>query len=106
MNTLTRLEEHILLSVYHLKENAYLITVRDFIKKNTGKELSIGTVYVPLERLRRKGYVSTRIVKPAPKVGGRSVKYYRLTKDGLASLERMKKVHDRMWWDFSRAGTK
>jgi PadR family transcriptional regulator PadR len=106
MKELTRLEEHILLSVFHLKENAYLITVRDFIKEKTGKELSIGTIYVPLERLRRKGHVSTRIVKPAPKVGGRSVKYYGLTKEGFASLENMKKVHDRMWWGFSEARTK
>ncbi len=106
MKALTRLEEHILLSVFHLKENAYLITIRDFIKENTGKELSIGTIYVPLERLRRAGYVSTRIVKPAPKVGGRSVKYYRLSKEGFASLENMKKVHDRMWWGFSEAKTK
>lgn len=106
MKALTRLEEHILLSVFHLKENAYLITIRDFFKENTGKELSIGTIYVPLERLRRRGYVSTRIVKPAPKVGGRSVKYYRLTKEGFASLESMKKVHDRMWWGFIKAGTK
>ena len=106
MKALTRLEEHILLSVFHLKENAYLITVRDFIKENTGKELSIGTMYGPLERLRRGGYVSTRIVKPAPKAGGRSVKYYRVTKEGFESLEEMKKVHDRMWWGFSEAGTK
>ena len=106
MKALTRLEEHILLSVFHLKENAYLITIREFIKENTGKELSIGTIYVPLERLRRAGYVSTRIAKPAPKVGGRSVKYYRLTKEGFACLKSMKKVHDRMWWDFSEAGTK
>jgi len=106
MKALTRLEEQILLSVFHLKENAYLITIRGFFKENTGKEFSIGTIYVPLERLRRRGYVSTRIVKPAPKVGGRSVKYYRLTKEGFASLESMKKVHDRMWWGFSEAGTK
>lgn len=106
MKALTQLEQNILLSVFHLKENAYLITVRDFIKENTGKDLSIGTIYVPLERLRRGGYVSTRIGKPAPKLGGRSVKYYRLTKEGFASLESMKKVHDRMWWGFSEAGTK
>ena len=106
MKALTRLEEYILLSVFHLKENAYLITIRDFYKENTGKELSIGTIYVPLERLRRRGYVSTRIGKPAPKVGGRSVKYYRLTKEGFTSLKSMKKVHDRMWWGFIKAGTK
>jgi len=106
MKALTQLEEHILLSVFHLQENAYLITIRDFITKNTGKELSIGTIYVPMERLRRKGYLSTRIVKPAPKVGGRSVKYYHLTKEGMANLEKMKKVHDRMWWGFSETKTK
>ena len=106
MKALTQLEEHILLSVFHLKENAYLITIRDYIKENTGKELSIGTIYVPLERLRRTGYVSTRIVKPAPKVGGRAVKYYHLTKEGFATLESMKKVHERMWWGFSKTGTK
>ena len=82
MKPLTQLEEHILLSVFRLQDNAYLITIRDHIKRNTGKELAIGTIYVPLERLRRKGYVKTIIGKPTPKVGGRSVKYFRLTQEG------------------------
>jgi DNA-binding PadR family transcriptional regulator len=101
MKALTLHEEYILLSVLQLKDNAYLNTIRHHIKKTTGKSLALGTIYVPLDRLRRMGYVQTITGKPTPKVGGRSIKYYRITKQGLNALAEAKKVHDRMWLGFA-----
>jgi PadR family transcriptional regulator PadR len=100
MKSLTQLEQHIMLSIFHLKDNAYLITIREFIKDKTGKNHAIATIYVPLERLRKLGCLDTIDGGPSPKVGGRSIKYYRLTKAGFHLLREMKKINDRMWLDF------
>lgn len=103
MKELTLQEQYILLTILQLKEEGYLLNIRDHLKKITGKELALGTIYVPLERLKRLGYLSVRVVKPAPRVGGRSIKYYRLTKSGFNALSQMKKIQDRLWVHFAEA---
>lgn len=100
MKELTLQEQYILLSVFHLKDDAYLLSIRDFISGITGKEPAIGTIYVPLERLRRLGFLSARVAKPSPKVGGRSTKFYRLTKHGTEALKDSKRKQDRLWKGF------
>ena len=102
MKELTQPEQYILLSVHFLKEGAYLLSIRDHIKEITGKEFAIGTIYVPLERLRRLGYLDVRVAKPPAKVGGRSTKFYRLTESGFQVLHETKKKNDRLWTGFPR----
>ncbi len=101
MKSLTLQEQYILLSVYMLKDHAYLATIREYILENTGKDLSIGTVYVPLDRLRKMGYLKTEISAPSPKVGGRSIKFYQITDEGIKALHEVKKINDTMWLGFS-----
>lgn len=100
MKSLTQLEQHILLAVFHLEGNAYLITIREFLKKNARKNHAIATIYIPLERLRKSGYLETVIGGPSSKVGGRSIRYYHLTKPGFRVLSEMKKINNRMWQGF------
>jgi len=100
MKSLTLQEQYALLAVHKLQDNAYLITIRDHIKELTGKEYAIGTIYTPLDRLWKMGYLNTVVSKPTPKVGGRSIKYYRITDEGIKALENMKKIHDKMWLQF------
>ncbi|MFC2157361.1 hypothetical protein ACFLT9_05945 [Acidobacteriota bacterium] len=103
MKSLTLLEQYVLLAVFHLNDTAYLKTIRNFVNEGTGKDLAIGTIYVPLERLYRLGFLSTNVGAPKPKVGGRSIKYYRLTGEGRKILEELKKIQDAMWLGFSRS---
>ena len=102
MKSLTQLEQHILLAIFHLKDNAYLISIREFLKERTGKNHAIATIYVPLERLKKLGYLDTAFGGPSPKVGGRSIKYYHLTKTGFRVLGEMKKINNRMWLGFPK----
>ncbi len=106
MRELTQQEQNILLAVFHLRKEAYLLAIRDHLKDITGREQAIATIYVPLERLARLGYLVSTLVKPEPKVGGRSVKYYRLTDSGMAVLTEMKKIQDRLWLGFEGMASK
>jgi DNA-binding PadR family transcriptional regulator len=97
MKILTKKEEQILLAIYHLKDEAYLIPIREKIKEYTGKYFSVGTIYVPLNRLHVYGYLTAHVQKPNTKTGGKPIKYYKLTKMGYAALEALKKQNELMW---------
>ena len=101
MKSLTRQEVLILLSIVHLKDEAYLVSIRKHLKKITGKDWSMGAVYVPLDRLRRLGYLDTRIGRPQAKLGRKNVNYYHLTKKSIKALAEIKQVNEQAWFGFS-----
>ncbi|MFC2158210.1 helix-turn-helix transcriptional regulator [Acidobacteriota bacterium] len=101
MNYLTRQEELILLAVYQLKESAYLVTIREHLKKHTKKNWSVGAVYVPLDRMRKRDLLETRIGGSTAKRGRNAIKYYNVTQLGLQALSAIKQVNDQMWSGFT-----
>jgi PadR family transcriptional regulator PadR len=100
MKIFTKKEEQILLAIYHLKGEAYLIPIREEIKKYTGKYYSVGTIYAPLNRLHSCGYLTAHVRKPDASAGGKPIKFYNLTKRGYAALAALKKQNELMWEDF------
>jgi DNA-binding PadR family transcriptional regulator len=97
MKLLSRNEEIVLMAIYHLKENAYGVTIRDLVSEWTGQEWSFGAVYMPLDQLTRKEYVYKNSSEPTAKRGGRSKCMYSLTPEGKAALREIRKVQDAMW---------
>ena len=97
MKLLTRQEELILITVYRLGSQSSLIKIRENLLDSTGKEWSISSIYVPLDRLERAGYLTASIGEPEARRGGRAVKLYKLTKEGLEALEQVKSIHDTLW---------
>ena len=100
MRIFTKKEEQIMLAIYHLKDEAYLIPIREKIKEYTGKYYSVGTIYAPLNRLHVYGYLTAYVEKPNASSGGKPIKYYRLTKKGFAALEALRKQNELMWQGF------
>jgi DNA-binding PadR family transcriptional regulator len=97
MELLTKLEELVLIAVLKLKDGAYSVSIYNFVNEITGKEVSVSSVYFPLERLVRKGYLQSSQGKPTPKRGGMSKRYYRLTRAGLAALEDNRSLNRAAW---------
>ena len=100
MKNLTRREEQILLAIFHLKDEAYLIPIREMIKEYTGKYYSVGTIYAPLNKLHIDGYLECFLKKPSLPDRGKPIKYYRLTKKGFMALKKLEKLHAQMWEGF------
>ena len=100
MKDFTKKEEQILLAIFQLKDEAYLIPIREKIKEFTGRAYSVGTIYVPLNRLHVYGYLETRVEKPDASTGGKPIKYYRLTDRGLDALAALEKQNRLMWEGF------
>ncbi|UCE40795.1 MAG: PadR family transcriptional regulator [Candidatus Aminicenantes bacterium] len=97
MKYLTRKEEMILLAILRLEDCASLVKIREHLKTSTGHEWTVGNVYVPLDRMRKLGYLESHIGDPTAQRGGKAVKFYHLSKKGKEALTELRKVHDRMW---------
>jgi DNA-binding PadR family transcriptional regulator len=101
MNFLTKQEELFLLTIYRLNEPAYLVNIREHLLKFTGKDWAFGSLYITLDKLYRKGYVKTYVGEPRGSRGGKAIKYYSLTDEGLSVLAKTKELQDIMWQGFS-----
>jgi len=81
--------EHIvLLALMRLGDQAYGVTVRREIETRTKREVSIGAIYATLDRLEAKRYVRSRTGDPTPERGGRSKRFFRVTAQGVAAVNR------------------
>ncbi len=97
MKYLTRQEEMVLLTVYRLKDDPYLVNIMDYLNESADKKWSISSVYVPLDRLSSMGYLVTDTGAPTAKRGGKAIKHYRLTEKGANALTEVKRIHETMW---------
>jgi DNA-binding PadR family transcriptional regulator len=79
-------EALVLLTILRLADDAYGVTIRDELARETRREVTLGAVYKTLGRLDQKGYVATRLGEPTPERGGRRKKLYRLTAQGGRAL--------------------
>ena len=100
MDILSRREEQVLLAVWDLEKEAYLLSIREYLSKITGKNWSIGIIHKPLVQLEKKGFITSTIGGATATRGGRRKKYYKVTKPGVEELKMLKKEQDRIWRKF------
>jgi DNA-binding PadR family transcriptional regulator len=79
-------EQLLLLALVQLGDEAYTVTIRRTLEARTGRRISPGAIYTALERLDRRGFVSSRFGDPTPERGGKRKKFYRIAAPGLAAL--------------------
>ena len=75
----------VLLAVLGLKSEAYPLSIRDAIEAKTHRVVSRAAVFITLERLEDKGYLSSRYGDPTPVRGGRAKRFFSPTRTGLAA---------------------
>ena len=97
MDMLTRLEELVLISVLKLRSEAYGTAIFNHIVGLTGREVTVASVYFPLERLVRRGHLQAFQGESTPKRGGMSKRYYRLTRSGLGALQESRAPNLAAW---------
>ncbi|MDX1585282.1 MAG: PadR family transcriptional regulator [Balneolaceae bacterium] len=104
MDLLTRMEELLLLSVWRLQEEAYGLEIRQHLSEMLGKDLSVGSVYVPLKRLKKRGFLTTWDSDPTDERGGRTKRFFKLTSKGVSALQQVKTVQEQTWADLPDLG--
>lgn len=82
----------VMLALVRLGENAYGKRIWEEIESRTGRSVLIAAVYAALERLERKGYVSSWVGEPTPKRGGRAKRYFQIEHAGKVALKESRKM--------------
>ena len=78
-------EEFVLLAILKQPENAYGVTIRQTIEES-GRPTSYGAIYTTLDRLEKKGYVSSQWGEATAERGGRAKRYYKVERAGMKAL--------------------
>ena len=97
---LTRKEELVLLAIFRMNDEAYLVNIREYLNTHTGKRWTVGNVYVPLDRMTKLGFLDSTIGPPNTKRGGKAIKYYKLSRKGYEALLEIRKMNEVMWDGF------
>ena len=84
--TLGEFEQFLMFAILDVGEDAYGVALRRTIEQRTGREVSPGAVYTALDRLEKKGLVSSSLDEATPQRGGRRKKFYTLEPAGAHAL--------------------
>jgi PadR family transcriptional regulator PadR len=94
---LNTLELMIVFALIHLGENAYGVSIAHEIEQRTGRDVLLGSIYAALERLEKKGLVSSRLGEATPQRGGRAKMYFRVTAKGLREVRQTQRALQSLW---------
>ena len=79
-------EQLVLLAILRLGPNAYGVGIRKEILSCTSRDISPGALYTTLDRLSKKGLLSSEEGDPTPLRGGRAKRFYKVTPVGRNQL--------------------
>jgi len=86
--SLGQFEQLVLTAILTLRDNAYGVTIHQKVQELSQRNsLSLGAVYVTLDRLEDKGLISSRLSEPTAERGGRAKRCYQLEALGEQALE-------------------
>lgn len=86
-DSLGQFEQLVLSAVVSLEDDAYGVTIHKKVKQfSAPRPVTLGAVYVTLDRLQDKGYVSSWLSDPTPERGGRTKRCYKLEAPGERAL--------------------
>ena len=87
----------VLLALMRVGDDAYGVPISEAIEESSGREVAIGSVYITLERLERKGFVASRLGEPTAERGGRAKTYFRVTANGLRAVRQAQRTLVKLW---------
>lgn len=90
-------EELVLTAVAALDGDAYGFSVRELLRREAGRKVSLGAVHAALYRLEDKRLLSSRLDGATSKRGGRRKRLFRLTGAGLETLHAARAARERVW---------
>ena len=90
-------EQMILLTVARLADEAYGMAILEELQARTGNEAAVASVYAALDRLERRGFVTSKIGASTPERGGRAKRFFKLVPAGAVALHNSRNALDSLW---------
>jgi PadR family transcriptional regulator, regulatory protein PadR len=98
IGSLGQFEQLVLGAIIALREDAYGVTIHSKVQEMAQpKIVSLGAVYVTLDRLEDKGYVASWLSDPTAARGGRAKRCYRLEALGERAMQESAVTAKRIW---------
>jgi DNA-binding PadR family transcriptional regulator len=100
-------EQLVLLAVWQSSrqpDGAYGITVFDELKARARRRLTRGAVYMTLDRLEKKGLLTSHLTEPMAARGGRARRCYELTRAAKTALRESQRALMSLWAGLDLAG--
>ncbi len=93
--TLGQFEHQVLLALLRNNSESYSVEIVLELERHTGKDVATAAVFVALRRLKAKGFLRDRMVKPES--GGHARRYFQLTEDALGAMRESRKSYLSLW---------
>ncbi len=90
-------EQMLLLAVMRLGNEAYGVRLMEELETRVGRNVSRGSVYVTLDRMEDKGWISSELSASKPERGGRPRRMVRVTPEGLTVLRKSRAALLDLW---------
>ena len=87
----------VMLALIRVGDGAYGVPISKEIEERSGRDAAIGSVYAALERLERKGLVTSEFGEPTAERGGRSKRHFWITAKGLRLVRETQRVLVKLW---------
>jgi PadR family transcriptional regulator, regulatory protein PadR len=98
LDSLGQFEQLVLTAVLALRDDAYGVTIHAKVEELAHpKAVSLGAVYVTLDRLEDKRFIVSRLSRPTAERGGRAKRCYRLEALGEQALQESAITAKRIW---------
>ena len=94
---LTDFELMAMLAVLRLREEAYGVPIARELEVAAGRRITLGAVYLALDRLEGVGLLASSLGESTAQRGGRAKKYFRVTAKGLRAVRATQRAFVTMW---------
>lgn len=94
-------EEVVLLAVGILGDDAYGVSVRKEIERQTKRPVNIGAVHTALHRLQEKGCLKSKFGEATLMRGGKRKRIFSITAYGMKALKKALELRNAMWSQLS-----
>ena len=99
MPSLQHFELHVLLAMLLQQGETYSVPLVLELERRVSRPVSQAAVFITLGRLEKKGLVVSRLDESA---GGRTRRYFKLTKAGISAVKEQRLEHARLWRGLGR----
>lgn len=97
LKDLSKLEELVVLAIWHLKDNAYGVKIKKKVKELSGREYFYNTLYTTFDQLTKKEYITKHFGHPSAVRGGKRKVYFKITTEGMKVLKNAYERNCRVW---------
>ena len=90
-------EQAVLVAILRLRDDAYGRAILKEIQARLGRDVAAGAAHATLERLEKKGLLSSRLGSGTPVRSGRARRYYQVKPRGVRALNSAREAMNTVW---------